>query len=644
MGGQNINSSQINHDKDKRRPTKGTAKTKIIHSEGLGSKTASEPESGATDTISQLDRINQIVFCQSENDYFPLVIKLSKLTSPIINVLSQNNVGAQEVFKLTSKPLADELIPQLLPLDPQLELDYSSFISHPGNLFVKNFSASKLNHAKMFKFFNNASQFNSLTELNIFNNNYVNNGNSINNEDESFAILKFNNYLDVEYLLTKKLNNPFHINHNTPLYLNKYISKKQRKLNNDEVDKFNNFNTIVVENLSRFFPRTHDLSVETILPFFEKFKIFGTILSLYFPVSVTRNDPKTQSPDFNVFDFGFIEFETNETANLNLLKCIYFLNNLTYEEFMNFNEDDIYNVYNDLNETEDAKDVTDDPADNDLIHISIAQHKHNHYLYHYNPSYLHYNNEMVSVNYLDMSFHSVLINKFLKYYNYQETNICVNNFPIVFNNDDELWESFWKRFGSIKLARIIKPQFYAKDNQTVGKIGFVFFKNFKMALKSIILTNNRLINTGNSSYLIKTSLAIQKLNKDKKKRFSDPSDYGVDYPSSGSYVFSQPPIPGNSIPSYSMPPPSFPQFLPPGSYYYYDRPDSNSLDGSDDDETNISPTSSQFSYHPASPTGTIPSKQMNHQMMPYLPIPQPMYGIPFMPYYTPFQSYNVPGK
>lgn len=595
-----------------------------------------------------IDKIDRLIFSQ-ENDYFPLVIILSKLTDPIVKVLRDFRVPVtSNELKLTNRSLCDELVKQLAPLDLELKLDYSHFISHPGNLFVKNISSNKLNHNKMFKFFNNASQFHSLGELNIFNNSHNNS-----NDDECFAILKFNNYLDVDSLLSKKLPNPFNNNHNTPLYLNKYISKKQRKMNNDEVDKFNSFNTIIVENLTRFFPAKFQFTTENLTPFFQKLSIFGTIRSAYFPMTLTNHTPiePASGSDFNMFDYGFLNFDVNETTSLGLLKCIYFLNDLSFDEFMEFTEQDLSTDILSADDDELTNSNEEEQEESDRIHISIAQHKHNHYLYHYRPTYINFINEEVCINYLDLNYHSLMINSFVKFFNYQETNIYVNNFPIVFNNDDKLWERFWSKFGSIKLAKIIKPQFYARDNQTVGKIGFVFFKNFKMALKAIILTNNKLINLNNSSHVIKTSLAIQKLNKDKKKRVSDASEYVPDYremtmASNAAYVHHHKgsqahlhgphPPPPASMPSYSFPP-TF------GGYYYYDHRDTNSLDGSDDDEgsnSSVSNSSPTINFPALSPVG----KPMNPQMMPYFPMPQPMYNVPFVPYYHPFPNNNVPSK
>ena len=110
------------------------------------------------------------------------------------------------------------------------------------------------------------------------------------------------------------------------------------------------------------------------------------------------------------------------------------------------------------------------------------------------------------------------INQFSRSLNYQETNIYVNNLPIVFNNDDCTWESFWSQFGIIKSAKIIKPQFYHEyeDDHKSGKIGFVFYKTFKMAIRAILMTNNKVVNVGHynpiviqSSLLFKNQIQIK---------------------------------------------------------------------------------------------------------------------------------------
>ncbi|WEJ94657.1 hypothetical protein PSN45_002148 [Yamadazyma tenuis] len=467
-----------------------------------------------------IDNITNIIFTQTSNSYFPLDISLSSVSDEVAQVLKKFNLPCQKQLSITNKSLSDKLVPRLVKLDPSLKLDYSKFISHPGNLFVKNLSKTKLNHSKMFKFFNSHSSYRSLGELNIFNQTST-------NDDDVFAILRFDNYLDVEFLLTKKFtSNPFHVNPNFQLYLNKYISKKQRKLIHEEFDEFNNYNSLVLENLSGFFPPGFEFSLVNLQSFFDKFRIFGNIQMIYFPVNLIN-----ANSDFVPADFGFINFEVSENSNLNILKCVYYLNHLTYEEFNDFSESTI--AQHDLTSDFDANGA----GTTNGIHISISQHKHNHYLYQFCPTLLSLANGVLSVSYIDMAFHSAFLNNFARYSNYQETNIYVNNFPTLFANNDAQWERFWQRFGAIKSAKIIKPQFYAKEDQSVGKIGFVFFEDFKMALKAIIITNNKLVSIDNSSYLIKTSFALQKLHRDRRKKSGDSLDQQLEAPAPYYYEY-----------------------------------------------------------------------------------------------------------
>jgi len=118
------------------------------------------------------------------------------------------------------------------------------------------------------------------------------------------------------------------------------------------------------------------------------------------------------------------------------------------------------------------------------------------------------------------------------------------------------------QFGNcIKSAKIIKPQFYSKKNDVeLGKIGFVFYKDFKMALRAILLTNNKLISFGNfKKVFVQTSFAIQK-NNHNHQRPSLPSNYYQTHntPNNYSKRFSLPTITDYN---YYLQPPSVP--VPP---------------------------------------------------------------------------------
>lgn len=549
-----------------------------------------------------ITKVNDIIFSQSSNTYFPIDIKLSKLSTETIDILKQFDLPIKNEIHLTNKQLSDDILNALLPIkDLKIGFNYSKFISHPGNLFIKNLSKSRISHAKLFKFFNSNSLYKSLTDLNLFN---VNS----NNDDEIFGILKFDNYLDVDYLLNKKFtHNPFNVNLSYQLYLNRYISKKERKLFSEDVDDYNNYGTLVLENLFEFFPEDYDFNLSNLNKFINKFQQFGNIQSIYFPVKVNNDssDPSTGS-EFTLLDFGFINFEYTETSNMNLLKCVYFLNNTNFEQFMDFDETLMADITNDINENNESND-NNQTINNFGIKISISQHKHNHHLYHYHPNILSFDDKILSLNLIDYNYHSILINGFIKHFNYQETNIYVNNFPTLFKNDDKLWEFFWQQFGSIKLAKIIKPQFYSKENQTKGKIGFVFFEDFRMALKAIILTNNKLVNYDNTNCLIKTSFAFQKLGKEKRKKSLDAIELPTDVPK----FIQHPQIP----------------LLPGNQMFYYDHA---KFEGDDEESKGNYTTGTHMMQH-------VPQYLQHPYFYPMLPA-TPM---PYFPYYNFVPKYPV---
>ncbi|EDK36898.2 hypothetical protein PGUG_00996 [Meyerozyma guilliermondii ATCC 6260] len=475
-------------------------------------------------------------------------------------------------LRCNNKFNADKLVVKLIENNLKFTLDYSDFISHPGNLFVKNLSSSLINHDSLFEFFQVRSCYKSLSNVNIFN-----------NSDESlFAILKFDNYLDVDFLIEHldTSNNPFHHLPSVPLYVNKYISKRERKLKAEDFqpaasqspahsESVNLYNTIVVENLGEFF--NYSPTFELLGQFLSKFEMFQKIESVYFPLT------KVAEQDVSVSNFGFIGFEVDEHLNENVLKCLYYLNNLSFEEFMAFENKDIIPINR---ETEfDDKSLT-----SGTLKISIGQHKHNHYLYQVTGNRMALNwepNTIPTFTYIDMNLHNAAITKFSKYLNYQETNIYVNSFPVVFENNDKLWETFWKQFGKIKSAKIIKPQFYSKKStESTGKIGFVFFENFRSAVRAILLTNEKTINTSltgtSHSVHVQTSFAIQKSNHSPSapaqgQRSSVPNNYLAPTPHnymkrfswpSENYYYSPQPIVSPPLTDFNM-------YAP---YVYYNYP------------------------------------------------------------------------
>lgn len=409
-----------------------------------------------------LQKINELVFHN-----FPLVVHLPS-TQPYKAILKLYNLPITKKLKLFDKQLASDIIPKLLEVRVDgkkhlLKFDYSNFLNHPNYLFVKNFrKEKKKDSSKIIKYFNELSRFKSLLDIDYSHNN---------------LILKFDNFLDCEYLLNSTVKHP---TNNEILNINKFTKLKRVE------DSDHDYSIIYIDNLSKFLPK--DLKrfdkdfQKTFSTILDKFRLFCHLESMYFPI--VNND----------LEFGFIKLHSSD------LRILYYLNDLNYEEFMNFTE---------IPSIEDFDDSDTDSDTENGIHITIAQHKHNHLLYQFYPQYLSGN----SINMSNLSSHQFVINPYLTSTNYQETNIYVTNFPMVFNNNDEIWSKFWSKFGSINSAKIIKPHYYSHSNHTVGKIGFVFFKNFKMCIKAILMTNNKVINLGGANVIIKTSFAIQKLNR-----------------------------------------------------------------------------------------------------------------------------------
>lgn len=422
----------------------------------------------------------------------------------------------------TNKALSDKLVKSLCDSKLDIQFDYSKLISHPGLLFVKRLSTSKVNSEELKSFFNLQSLYQSLIETNLIS--------SKNNE--SYAILKFDNYLDCEHILSnfKYDDNPFHEDPKVSLYINKYISKKERALKDSQfytntselLNDGNLYNSIVLENLTMLF-KGFDLTLNNFGTFISKFQAFHPIEFMLFPVKKLEGEDK-----ITLEDYGYISFKQSSEMNMNVLKCLYYLNNLERDELMNFDYDKMIPI----EEEEDVEEKEDATNDVDLtLKISINQHRFNHYLHLYKPNQmvLCLSGDSVMLKYLDYNSYNQITRLLLKTINYQETNIYVNNLSILFKNDDKLWEQFWSQFGEIKSAKIIKPEYYSKKLNNYGRIGFIFYKKFKMALKAIILTNMKIVDYNDQTIAIKSSFAIQKsLTQNSQQRgIHNPANYFV---------------------------------------------------------------------------------------------------------------------
>ncbi|ODV80564.1 uncharacterized protein CANTADRAFT_4590 [Suhomyces tanzawaensis NRRL Y-17324] len=448
----------------------------------------------------------------------------------------------------TNRECLESLIYTLHASHIPYNLDYSNFVSHPGILFIKKLSSNLVNPTdqtgyvltkddpeapqnELFALLQETSHFKSLQEIKIFGDSGSGSG-----LQSAFAIVKFRVYLDVDIIIAKlnKLTpNPFNHNRNVPLYLNKYLNKKERinhsplasspanNGTNGSSSPNSNFDMIVLENLNKLFLDTI-VTIDHISKLLDIIKKFGNDFDLiYFPLDSRESDD--YPPDLNILEYAFIRFKHGNHLMENTLKILYYLNGLSWEQLLDFDLDSVEPLF---------LDSAEEPIQSkNGIKITIAQYKHNHYIFRdANNAFVTNQGQRASNNGMQKVVISppnpgLITAMSAKQVNYQETNIYVNNLPVVFGNNDELWETFWKQFGTIKSAKIINPQFYKHDESVddddsrrgksgYGKIGFVFYTDFKMAIKAILLTNNRLINVNRTSspILIQSSFALQKSN------------------------------------------------------------------------------------------------------------------------------------
>ncbi|GBL51238.1 hypothetical_protein [Candidozyma auris] len=538
-----------------------------------------------------------------QKEYFPLRLSISKenVSSASLKSLkselsknhwrwSQNTSSVELAF--SNKSAADAATRFLLDKKWTLSFDYSRFVSHPGTLFVKHLARASVSEEKLQEYFNKSSKYGSVTDVNIISPQHPD------DSEEVSAILKFENYLDVDHITSTLCltENPFHSS--LPLYINRYVSKRERAMCPDGITSTGDssssassgsstahddavlYDTIVVENLGEFFSGKVTLAeLESIVA---KFHLFGAIDSMHFPLASEPKDTDTLS----FRKVGFLCFAHEKNINQNILRCLYYLRDLTFDELTAFTKDDIYDIKDDVNKPHKYPQPVGAPR----LKISIAQRKHNHHIYESNDALYVYNKPgMLNLEVCDPSESSTVhddtfLNKFMKSLNYQETNVYVNNLPILFENDDQLWASFWNQFGvdGVKSAKIIKPQFYSKkSDESLGRIGFVFYEEFKMALRAIILTNNKIVNLGNGPGMaVQASFAIQKHNNSSGSGKSTSSSMSSGSIPNYNYYnhhdgfgkgFSLPMndfyIPEPRIPHSTASPGTSP-FIPPDYYYY----------------------------------------------------------------------------
>lgn len=412
-------------------------------------------------------------------------------------------------------------------------MDYTHFLSHPGVLFIKNLSPKLVGltenqHATtllkengstntLFTYLNENSQYHTLSELKLFVNELLGN---------AFVLAKFDNYLDADKVmadLNKSMPNKFSEDANLPLYINRYLNKRERGSANSGgplvpnssivPSQTNTFDVVVFENLRRFFP---DSTMGKVAFLLQKVAQFGVdIVAIYFPEEDKKFAPNFRAhisalaanDTFTCGDYGFVRFKQDPHLLHNVLRLLYYLSDLTWPDFVAFDGRGVRPLH--------ESSIEEETPLPDGIQLTIGQFKHSQLLNrHTQLRFLSWDRALQSPVVTSQPTES-FVQTFVRTLNYQETNIYINHLPLLFHNDDTLWEKFWRQFGVIKSAKIIKPQFYRSQQEARardGKIGFVFYCTFKMAIRAILLTNDRVVTVPQHGHpiLIQSSFALQK--------------------------------------------------------------------------------------------------------------------------------------
>ncbi|WPK26155.1 hypothetical protein PUMCH_003503 [Australozyma saopauloensis] len=417
------------------------------------------------------------------------------------NFLSKNvcfwEVGPSEIeIRVNQRDKTETLLRYLSEHEWEFLADYTDVDENPAVILATNISRSA-SLEKLTIALNSFCPYLSLLEADF-------------TDESSHSVhLRFNNFLDVEALRDKRDIIGFCDDPKEALVFEKCESESLPKFLPLSQSTAPGLDAIALENAEEVFPAL--LTLEEIKTIVSKFELFGTVDSLCFPIK------RHNESDFGVEKTAFVGFSHTSPGKAKVLECLYYLGDLTFKELLEFSPDSI----KDPSEMFAVKDKDETDASQPRIKLSIVQKKHGHQL----SKSIAFNfitlgeadsTDLVIRDEKDSEITSNIYNRFLKSNNYQETNVYVNNLPVLFQNDDDLWNQFWNQFGcdGINSAKIIKPQFYTKKHtETVGKIGFVFYKEFKMALRAIIMTNDREIYyPGSPPILIQTSFAIQKKN------------------------------------------------------------------------------------------------------------------------------------
>lgn len=414
--------------------------------------------------------------------------------------------------RIRLKERSEKVLNHLWEDDWPYSLDYSFLPLHPGRVLANNVSPT-VSVEELRQEINKHCDHHSLLGIQFV-------------QGSSSVRLEFDDFIDADRIESQNIYSCLASDKNLPITFQKFISLDpiaseptlleatapdsscSSELSTTSTDR--QLDSVVIENADELF--STPVSMDNLNTLLLKFSFFGEIDSICFPVT------RTSGERFELDKTAFIGFSSSNKSPVKVLECLYFLNDLSSEELFDFTETsiDLSSVL--VNPESSATSKSHIPR----IKLALVQKKHGGQIYRNLMSdYIRLGSRNVPELVpheaeIDSERTSKLLARFLKPNNYQETNVYVNNLPLLFQNNDHLWSQFWSQFGfdGINSAKIIKPQFYTKKHtETVGKIGFVFYKEFKMALRAIIMTNNKEIQyPGMAPVFIETSFAIQKKN------------------------------------------------------------------------------------------------------------------------------------
>lgn len=442
---------------------------------------------------SMVASVSRLIWASSDRNEFPVIVQIDTADGDV--ALLEAHLNAHEITWRhsesnihalpTQRLLATNLISYLSSNKFAYTFDYSRFAVHPAT--VKISGLREVSSDDINKILKADTPHGSVLD--------VKSGSS-----GSFVVT-FANFVDADFMLLPNFSLLLLEDAKISPLSRPQISTRALLSPSDAVV----YDSIVVENLDAVLGPL--ASVELVAEVVSKFSLFAEVDAVFCPFLALS------SPDLRLAWATFVGFSPSQSTSTDVLRCLYFLNNLSLEELQAFSDHDIYDLQKDLGRP-DSTPVADMAP---RLKLSIAQRKHNHYLYdHSECSFVGLDSTKKCAMTRALSsdqFEARIVRRFLRLSNYQETNVYVNHFPILFENNDKIWQEFWNQFGigGIKSAKIIKPQFYSKKpDDALGKIGFVFYQDVKMALRAIILTNNRTATYGGTLVPIQASFALQK--------------------------------------------------------------------------------------------------------------------------------------